>query len=402
MDDAMPFGGPNWEPVPSWEPVIVSGAGATQSFSNALPIERFRDIQPQLTGLWLIKRLLPAEGLALIYGHPGCGKSFLALDMSFHIALGRDWHGRRVKQGFVIYIGAEGLAGVRNRVTAFRLHTGVEDAAFTLIPTPIDLQAPDADVNRLATAIRAEATHFDMSPALIVVDTLSKTFGAGKENTDDMATYIANCGRIAAEFKCCVMPVHHRPKDAESEEPRGHGSLKGGVDTVILVEAGPTKKARVTKQKDGELGEAMLFKLKSIELGEDEDGEPVTSCVVEPSLIDTSIPADPIAQAVGRLPDGPKLVLKQLMEVIERDGIAPPADIPDAEINRQRVGKIVLTGTWREKVIMGGGTERDTNRDTAKKAFNRALTRLQKDGIVRVWGDYAWRDWGASGHAGTL
>lgn len=383
------------------EGALLDWEQSDETFRTSLPVERFCDIEPQLTGLWLIKRLLPAEGLALIYGHPGCGKSFLALDMSFHIALGRDWHGRRVKQGFVIYIGAEGLAGVRNRVTAFRFHTGVEDAAFSLIPTPIDMQAPDADVNRLAEVIRSETKHFGMAPALIVIDTLSKTFGAGKENTDDMATYIANCGRIAAEFKCCVMPVHHRPKDAESEEPRGHGSLKGGVDTVILVEAGPTKKARLTKQKDGELGDAILFKLRSIELGEDEDGEPVTSCVVEPALIDTSVPADPIAQAIARLPDGPKLVLRQLMEAIEQDGIIPPREIPEAEINRLRVGKVVATGTWREKALMGGGTERDTNRDTAKKAFNRALTRLQKDGIVRVWGDYAWRDYGASGHAGT-
>ncbi|HET6606385.1 MAG TPA: AAA family ATPase [Rhodopila sp.] len=358
-----------------------------------LPLERFDNITPQLTGLWLIKRLLPVEGIALLYGHPGSGKSFIALDMAFHVALGWDWFGRKVNPGFVIYVGAEGLAGIRNRVSAFRSANSVDSAAFTLIPSPIDMQAPDADVEALAAAIRHEQAHFGMRPALIVIDTLSKTFGAGKENTDDMALYVKNCGRISAEFKCCVMPVHHRPKDSESQEPRGHGSLKGGVDTVVLIEAGQTKRARVTKQKDGEDGEVFPFQLKPVDLGQDEDGETVTSCVVEPASQEVTTANDLSAKALARLPDGSRVILNQLMEVIEAEGFPPPDTIPDSEIERLRVGKVAKTGTWREKVLMGGGTERDKDRDTARRGFNRALLRLQKDGIVRVWGEYAWRAW---------
>ena len=103
------------------------------------------------------------------------------------------------------------------------------------------------------------------------------------------------------------MPVHHRPKDVENEEPRGHGSLKGGVDTVILIEAGSTKRARVTKQKDGEIGDVMLFDLKVVEIGTDEDGDVVSSCVVKPTLIDTTPAADPFAKAVAKLSAGARL-----------------------------------------------------------------------------------------------
>ena len=53
-----------------------------------LPLEWFADMEPQLSGLWLIKKLIPAHGLALIFGHPGSGKSFVALDFAFHVALG--------------------------------------------------------------------------------------------------------------------------------------------------------------------------------------------------------------------------------------------------------------------------------------------------------------------------
>ena len=37
---------------------------------------------------WRIKGLMPAKGLAVIYGEPGCGKSFCALHACLHIAGG--------------------------------------------------------------------------------------------------------------------------------------------------------------------------------------------------------------------------------------------------------------------------------------------------------------------------
>ena len=365
--------------------------GAMDRHPEPLPVEWFADIQPQLEGMWLIKRLLPAQGLALIYGHPGCGKSFFALDVALHVSLGWDWCSRRVKQGLVVYVGAEGGAGLRNRVAAFRHHHDLKGPIpFALIPTPIDMQDPNADTRRLAETVRMTAKQSGAEPALVIIDTLSKTFGGGKENPDDMATYIANCQRIASEFDCLVMPVHHRPKDAESIEPRGHGSLKGGVDTVILIEAGKTKCAEVTKQKDGEIGDKFLFNLGVVELGNDEDGEAVTSCVVEHTETNLHPIVSPFAQAVGKLSIGNRLIYDQLGELIEAAGVPVPADIPDGEINRNWVRRVASLDAWRDKSISAAGTEAGHGRDTGKRAFNRALPALRKAGIVRVWDDWAW------------
>lgn len=368
-------------------------ASQGRSDSDPLPLQYFDDIAMQLTGLWLIKHLLPAVGLAVLYGHPGSGKSFLALDWALHIALGWDWQGRKVKQGLVIYVAAEGLSGLRNRIEAFRRHHEVAGIPFVLVPCPIDMQAHDADVNRLITAVRTAEEKCGESAALVVIDTVSKTFGAGKENTDDMVSYVANCQRVAIEFECLTMPVHHRPKDTESEDPRGHSSLRGGSEAIILVEGGETKKARVTKQKDGDDGVEMLFKLKVVELGVDEDNEPVTSCIVEQADVDLVPRGDTAASRMARLPDGPKLILKHLDEVCEQAGLYPPATIPDAEINRARVGKVVLIDDWRTKYIASAGHDPDIKSDTLTKAFRRGLTRLQNDGIVRVWNEHAWRTW---------
>lgn len=389
--------------------------GAMVRHPEPLPVEWFADIQPQLEGMWLIKRLLPAQGLALIYGHPGCGKSFFALDVALHVSLGWNWCSRRVKQGLVVYVGAEGGAGLRNRVAAFRRHHELKGPIpFALIPTPIDMQDPNADTGRLAETVRMTAKQSGAEPALVIIDTLSKTFGGGKENTDDMATYIANCQRIASEFDCLVMPVHHRPKDAESIEPRGHGSLKGGVDTVILIEAGKTKCAEVTKQKDGEIGDKFLFNLGVVELGDDEDGEAVTSCVVEHTETNLNPIVSPFAQAVGKLGDGDRLGYDALGDTIAEQGAPIPTDIPDGEINRFSVAKVTSLEAWRarffaRKGVPASGQRGDKDYETARKAFDRAKGRLQTKGIVGVWGDVVWithhiaLDAGTSGdNAGTL
>jgi KaiC/GvpD/RAD55 family RecA-like ATPase len=380
-----------WEPPPGTRPINT----------EPLPLQYFDDIQPQLTGLWLMKRLLPATGVAVLYGHPGCGKTFLALDWSMHIALGRDWQGRKVKQGLVVYLCAEGVSGLRNRVEAFRRHHKVEGASFALIPVAIDMQAPDADVNRLIAAVRQAEEHFGERAVLVVIDTISKTFGAGKENTDDMVTYVANCQRVSSELEALTMAVHHRPKDAESEDPRGHSSLKGGSETVIIVEAGDTKKLRVTKQKDGEDGLEMLFKLKVVELGVDEDNEPVTSCVVEPTDIDLVPRGESIASKMTRLSDKQRAVFNSLNETLERAGIYPPTEIPDADLNRIRVGKVVKIEDWRTRHIQTSGQGSDIKPDSLRKEFDRGLTRLKNDEIVGVWGDFAWRRWENVGQSRT-
>jgi KaiC/GvpD/RAD55 family RecA-like ATPase len=368
---------------------------------DRLQIIWFEDIRPQLDTLWLIERTLPQAGIAVIYGHPGSGKTFLALDMAMHVSLGWEWDGHAVRKGVVVYVAAEGQRGLQNRVIAFKRQHGVDEAPVAIIPTPIDLFDPSADCEKLAAAGRAAAEKYGEDPVLIVVDTISKTMGAGKENTDDLAIYVRNCEALSAAFGCCVLPVHHRPKDSESSDPRGHSSLKGGIETLILVEGGETRRARITKQKDGEERELLLFNLHVHEVGLDARGCPVTSCTITPSTLEAAPAIDPFNRAVAKLSDGAKLVYQQLVELIRAGGTMIPPSIPDAEIDRLRVGKVALLEAWRDKSISAAGTGAGHTRDAGKKAFNRALDRLRTLGIVRVWEEWAWITHSLRDEAGT-
>ncbi len=48
---------------------------------------------------YLIDGLVETECLSMIFGDPGCGKSFFSLDVALSVATGADFHGRKVSSG---------------------------------------------------------------------------------------------------------------------------------------------------------------------------------------------------------------------------------------------------------------------------------------------------------------
>jgi hypothetical protein len=66
-----------------------------------------------------IECVLPARGVSALYGPAGGFKSFVAADMALCVATGTSWQGRRVKPGFVVYVAAEGRAGLKRRAATW-------------------------------------------------------------------------------------------------------------------------------------------------------------------------------------------------------------------------------------------------------------------------------------------
>ena len=70
----------------------------------------------------LIKDVVDRGALSLNYGESGHAKTFVALDIALHVALGLPWHGHKVRQGEVVYVATEGGGGIERRLDAFGLH----------------------------------------------------------------------------------------------------------------------------------------------------------------------------------------------------------------------------------------------------------------------------------------
>ncbi|MCP1335158.1 AAA family ATPase [Futiania mangrovi] len=225
---------------------------------------------------YTMKGMLPREGMAVFWGHHSTGKSFLQLDMAMSIARGAEWRGHRVRQGAVVYIAGEGQHGFRRRIEAYRRMRMAHDETappFYLMPEPLDLI--DAH-GQLIADIRAQG----VTPAVVVLDTLNRTLRGSENKPEDMAAYIAASDAIRDTFGCLVSIVHHCGVDGD--RPRGHTSLSAAADAIFAVkDHGKVKALTAEKQKDGPIGEAMHFRLDEVDLGEDDEGDPISSCVVE-------------------------------------------------------------------------------------------------------------------------
>jgi hypothetical protein len=229
---------------------------------------------------YLVKNFIPVEGLIVVWGPPKCGKSFWVIDVAFHIALGWEYRGRRVKQGLAVYIGCEGEFAVPARVEAFRqakICGPIDPEHFKLILTRLDLIG---EVETLIADIDAQLG--GRRPAILFIDTLNRSL-AGSENSDeDMSNYIKAADRLRVRFQCAVVIIHHCGYNAD--HPRGHSSLAGAADAQIAV----TKNTEgvistiVEFMKDGPEGEVTASRFKVIDnLDIDEDGEPISSLVLE-------------------------------------------------------------------------------------------------------------------------
>jgi len=232
---------------------------------------------------WKVKGLFPESGTAAIYGPAGSGKSFLAFDLAGALADGREWFGRRVIKSPVVYLCLEGEGGLRNRAAAYRSHHSGH------APSDVHIIAESFDIltNDTAALIRTIQSAGLENP-VIVIDTLNRAAPGADENSSiDMGRIIAAAKGIQKATDGLVIVVHHSGKDA-SKDLRGHSSLRGALDTVIAVKRDGDSRTWTTaasaggKVKDGSDDIEESFSLKVYNLGEDEDGDPITSCAVVP------------------------------------------------------------------------------------------------------------------------
>ena len=283
---------------------VAQGADAVVNF---LTPKRFQDTvfwaddaRPILTNNYLIKNWLGANQLSCLYGASNTGKSFLALDMSWHIATGREWNGNKVIKGVVLYMATEGGNSFRNRVYALKDHYGDENALLAVRPSPVDMFNSDVDLptlENLCSEIRDEKGEI----ALIVVDTLSRAMAGANENTsEDMSQFIKNCDILRNISNAHLMIVHHTGKDT-AKGARGSSALKAALDTEIELDVqqdSGIRTALCTKQRDLESGAAYSFRLNVSVLGVDPDGDDITTVVI------AKCDAEELEEAKKKIPKG--------------------------------------------------------------------------------------------------
>jgi hypothetical protein len=325
---------------------------------------------------YLVKGVLPRQGLGVVWGPPKCGKSFWTFDLVMHVALGRDYRGHTIQQGTVIYLVLEGQGGFPRRIEAYRQrHLNGErgqGVPFYLIDESINLIA---DAPALIAALRRQLT---TAPAIIVCDTLNRAMVGDENDSEDMAKLIRAAASLQTAFGCLVLLIHHC--GVAGNRPRGHTSLSGADDVQIAIERGKDGivRAKIEHAKDGQDGTVFACKLEPVEVGRDTDGDPITSCVIVPSEAGAAGP---------KLNKTQRFALEVLKKLIasKEDSVEVLTDNPLAKKGIPIGTRVCRNEDWRKQFYETYPAEKV---DAKRKALLRATLDLEEQGLIELLGEY--------------
>ena len=230
----------------------------------------------------IVKRLLGPGECGTIYGESGVGKSHVMLDLSYHVALGLDYHGRKTRRVPVLYVLLEGVRGFRKRIYAMAKEYGDPGPYFSRLKVPVSLTKNEEGkkgAELIIQAVEHMKAETGADTALVVIDTKARAIAGDNENDASDAAAFAErrVGAITRATGAFVMVVHHPNKAGDI---RGSTVTKAADDVVLHVEKGRVKAEKI---KDDEPGPLFNFSLEQVHLGVDADGVAATTCVVRKS-----------------------------------------------------------------------------------------------------------------------
>lgn len=309
---------------------------------------------------YLIKGVAPAQGLLVIYGPSGSAKSFLSIAAAAAIGEGSSFFGCAATVAPVLYVGLEGEVGVRGRVLAWERHHGrpmPDNVRFSLEPFQLTEAQDVADLAEICPPGCA-----------VIIDTLNRAApGLDENSSKDMGRVIDGAKALQRKIAGLVILIAHSGKDA-AKGLRGHSSLFAALDAAILVSRdGEARCWKLDKAKDGRDGEEHGFRLKVVELGADADGDPITSCVIEPD-------SGAIRQFSRPLKGNRQLAFTALENAARAHGI----------LNERGEFVGVTFADWHREFFRISTAAND---EAKRKAFARAREDLAADGHIEVEND---------------
>ena len=256
-----------------------------------IPLRELADstIKPR----WVLKHWFERDTITCIAGQPKHGKSFIAFDIGMHVASGMPWCGKRVEQGPVFVICGEGQGGTSRRTKGWlSKHPEVsKDVPFHVSNQSIQLDAAGAGAEKVKSIIEGMCKEHVVSPSMIIIDTLARSFPGDENKTEDMNTFVAALDTHLKAMDVALVIVHHSTKSG-SDVLRGNSALRGALDGLIEVvkadtpspSGGILSEVKPHWLKDGGTPAPLFFDCEVVSTGLDEDLEEITTLV--PKMID--------------------------------------------------------------------------------------------------------------------
>jgi AAA domain len=340
---------------------------------------------------WLVNGLLPETGVGLISGQWGTYKTFVSLDLAAAVMAGLAFIDYPIaRNGGALFIAVEGASEIAARLQAV-LKTKYPDRAGKLPFAWIDecprLLGPGA-VNALA-ALAREATDrmqkdFGVPLVLIIVDTMADAAGyarSGDENDAALAQLVMHrCAQLSRLTGALVLGVDHFGKAVETGT-RGSSAKEGRADVVLALLGDKAISGEITntrlavrKNRAGPGGRELPFGVRSVNLGTDENGEPISSLVIEWSGQAAPATADRHWGKSLRL-------LRRILMALLADAGKEVRPFPEGPMVRACDLELVR-GEFNKQYVAEGNDRQKA--DARRKAFQRAISGAQDLSLIAV------------------
>ncbi len=190
-----------------------AGAGEPSRFYCAATLKG----KPVYPREWLIQDLVPQNTVTLFSGDGGTGKSLLSLQLAVAVSTGRQWIGKAVSEGSVIYMSAEDDDNELHRRLddILRAERGAYDdlKGLTLrsLAGESALLAIEDKVSLIASELFEELDEraADEAPTLIVIDTLADVYPANENDRAKVRQFIGILRGLAIKRQCAVLLLGH-------------------------------------------------------------------------------------------------------------------------------------------------------------------------------------------------
>jgi phage/plasmid primase-like uncharacterized protein len=236
---------------------------------------------PQIIEDWI------PEGYTLVHARRKSGKSYFALDICFHVAMGLQWNGKQVSCGKVVYFCGEGRRGVKLRLATLCQYYGVSKSELgkRLFVSKV---AKNFNVDEQLEHIKFRLSkEIGEGLKLFVVDTLKRHMSGSDSSDEDAGKMLAALSEIQDMFDCSCMVIHHQGKSSSlTNDSRGVEDWTTFADMVIAISR-DSEKGKATKEtpslieqalsKDLEIQDPLYMHLESLKINGaiDSYGKPV-------------------------------------------------------------------------------------------------------------------------------
>lgn len=399
---------------------IVNGASAERGHAALQPIRVHwhRDADPFAERPWLIRGMIAQLGKGLLSGQWGSAKTFIALDLCGCIMTGEPFAGRSVlRRGGVLFVAPEGasevpvrlrglvrgkIAGMIGRGEVTDPGLNAADLPFAWIeecPRLVSLEAAEVLIQIAEGAATEMKSRYGLPLALIVVDTVAA--GAGFEDENSAAEtqkLMSVLERLAQRTETFVLGVDHFGKTVETGT-RGSSAKEAAADTVLAAladrdTAGHVKNMRlaVRKVRGANSGQETPYTLSVVEIGEDRDGAPITTCVVNWQIERTATNAT--AAPKDRWPTSLKIFRNAMRAVlVEGSQVIRVRPLGSEGIEVAAVPDRAVRAEFCAAYPADGETEHQ-RADAKRNAYNRARRIALEKGLIGArdhnGSDYLW------------